>query len=242
MESIRLNKYLSEQGVCSRREADELIGSGAVTVDGKKAVMGERIWGTEKICVSGKVLKQNQEDHIYILLNKPRGIVCTTKNDKNNVIDYLSLKQRVFPVGRLDKDSEGLLMLTNDGDIVNRMMRSSNGHEKEYEVTVNRPVTREFLKAMSDGVWLEELQVKTRPCKLTKTSSDGFNIILTQGYNRQIRRMCLALGYRVRTLKRIRIMNIKLGDLKTGQWRYTTQAEMKALKQAISCRQELTKK
>lgn len=162
MESIRLNKYLSEQGVCSRREADELIGSGAVTVDGKKAVMGERIWGTEKICVSGKVLKQNQEDHIYILLNKPRGIVCTTKNDKNNVIDYLSLKQRVFPVGRLDKDSEGLLMLTNDGDIVNRMMRSSNGHEKEYEVTVNRPVTREFLKAMSDGVWLEELQVKTR--------------------------------------------------------------------------------
>ena len=177
MESIRLNKYLSEQGVCSRREADELIGSGAVTVDGKKAVMGERIWGTEKICVSGKVLKQNQEKSYFVLLNKPRGIVCTTKNDKNNVIDYLSLKQRVFPVGRLDKDSEGLLMLTNDGDIVNRMMRSSNGHEKEYEVTVNRPVTREFLKAMSDGVWLEELQVKTRPCKLTKTSSDGFNII-----------------------------------------------------------------
>lgn len=228
--TIRLNKYLSENGVCSRREADDLIARGAVTVNGRTAVMGERIIGNEKIFVGGKPIKGRSGSHTYIVMNKPRGIVCTTKNDKNNVIDYLKLDTRVFPVGRLDKDSEGLLLLSSDGDIVNRMMRAGNYHEKEYVVTVDRPVDDEFIRKMRAGVYLAELEVKTRPCTVTKTGPNTFKIILTQGLNRQIRRMCQALGQRVVTLKRVRIMNIRLGNLPVGQWRPMTEEELKELK------------
>lgn len=231
--TIRLNKFLSENGLCSRREADELIAGGAVTVDGRTAVMGERIHGSEKIFVRGKPIKGRAGSHTYIVINKPRGIVCTTKNDKNNVIDYLKLDTRVFPVGRLDKDSEGLLLLSSDGDIVNRMMRAGNYHEKEYVVTVDRPVDDNFIRKMSAGVYLPELEVKTRPCAVTKTGRNTFKIILTQGLNRQIRRMCQALGFKVVTLKRVRIMNIRLGNLAVGQWRPMTEEELKELKRRI---------
>ena len=232
-EKIRLNKYLSECGICSRREADALISGKKVTIDGRIAVMGDKVTGQEKIYADGIQVKKRTEAHTYILLNKPKGIVCTTKNDKNNVIDYLGLKQRVFPVGRLDRDSEGLLMLTSDGDIVNGMMRAGNYHEKEYVVTVDRPVDSCFIKQMSDGVYLEELNVTTRPCKVTKTGKNTFNIILTQGLNRQIRRMCQALGFRVVQLRRIRIMNLQLGNLPEGQWRTLTDGELTQLKKMV---------
>ena len=228
-DGIRLNKYLSEQGVCSRREADELIARGKVEVDGIPAAMGQRITGQERICLMGRPIKKEEAAHIYIALNKPRGIVCTTKNDKDNVIDYLSLDRRVFPVGRLDKDSEGLLLLTSDGKIVNEIMRAANGHEKEYVVTVDKPIDRAFVKKMSAGVRLTELSVTTRPCKVWQTGKRTFSIILTQGLNRQIRRMCQALGFRVVTLKRVRIMNIHLGNLATGKWRTLTKDELSGL-------------
>lgn len=230
---IRLNKYLSSSGICSRREADELIAQNKITINGKTALMGEQITGDEQICIMGKPIKKAENAHIYIALNKPRGIVCTTKNDKNNVIDYLHLDRRVFPVGRLDKDSEGLLLLTSDGDIVNRMMRSANAHEKEYHVRVNRPVDQHFIEKMSAGIFLEELGVTTRPCRVWQTGQYTFSIILTQGLNRQIRRMCQSLGYRVTTLKRYRIMNIELGSLPTGKWRELTQEELDGLKKLI---------
>ena len=235
-ESIRLNKYLSEQGVCSRREADDYIARGKVTVDGKKAVMGERVTGQEQICLMGQRIKKSEMEHIYIALNKPRGITCTTKNDKNNVIDYLQLERRVFPVGRLDKDSQGLLILTSDGKIVNPMMRAASGHDKEYVVTVDRPIDQTFIEKMAGGIYLEDLDVTTRPCTVRKLNQKTFSIILTQGLNRQIRRMCQALGFKVITLKRIRIMNIRLGDLKPGCWRYLTEQELSELKRRMISR------
>lgn len=233
-EKIRLNKYLSEIGFCSRREADALVDAKRVTIDGRIAVMGDKVTGDEIICVDRKPVGKTKDEHTYILLNKPRGIVCTTKNDKDNVIDYLKLNTRVFPVGRLDKDSEGLLLLSSDGDIVNRMMRAGNYHEKEYIVKVNNNVTDEFIKHMSAGVYLEELEQTTRPCKVKKISDNEFQIFLTQGLNRQIRRMCQALGYRVIKLKRVRIMNLKLDGLKVGQWRNVTQEELKELKRLLA--------
>ena len=235
-ERIRLNKYLSEQGVCSRREADDSIARGLVTINGQKALMGEKVTGDEHICLKGKPIKKAEAAHIYIILNKPRGIVCTTKNDKDNVIDYLKLDRRVFPVGRLDKDSQGLLLLTSDGAIVNDMMRAANGHEKEYIVTVDRPIDRDFIKKMSSGVYLDELNVTTRPCTVRQMGPRVFSIILTQGLNRQIRRMCQALGCRVLTLNRIRIMNLRLGNLELGRWRYVTPKELEQL-QAL-CRRK----
>lgn len=233
-EEIRLNKYLSMQGICSRREADDFIRRGLVSVDGHIACMGEKISGNEHILLMGRPVKKIKDDQVYIALNKPRGIVCTTKNDKNNVIDFLKLDRRVFPVGRLDKDSQGLLLLTSDGDIVNNIMRAANRHEKEYIVTVDRPIDQDFIKKMSSGIYLEDLERTTRPCSVKKLGPQKFSIILTQGLNRQIRRMCQCLNYRVITLKRIRIMNILLGDLKSGQWRYLTDDELSELRRLIS--------
>ena len=230
---MRLNKYLGAQGVCSRREADEWIAEKKITVDGRTASVGEKVTGQEHIEIDGRPIKKEKKEHIYIALNKPRGIVCTTKNDKDNVIDFLGLERRVFPVGRLDKDSQGLLLLTSHGDIVNRIMKAANRHEKEYVVKVNRPLDRDFVKRMSEGVYLEELNVTTRPCRVCPVGKDTFKIILTQGLNRQIRRMCQCLGYRVITLKRIRIMNIRLGTLPLGQWRYLEKQELDILKSQL---------
>lgn len=230
---IRINKYLSEQGVCSRREADDYIKKGEVTIDGRVAYVGEKVSGAERICLRGKEVGKKAPPPLYIALYKPAGVVCTTKNDAHNVIDYLHLEQRVFPVGRLDKDSTGLLLLTNDGSIVNEMMRSSAHHEKEYIVQVDRVITPEFLKSMSHGIFLEDLHVFTRPCTVKKIKSDTFSIVLTQGLNRQIRRMCETLGYQVLSLKRIRILNICLGDLPYGKWRNLTTEEVRELKREL---------
>lgn len=226
-EPIRLNKYLSEAGFCSRREADRLIEAGQVTVDGKKAEMGMKVFTTQTVLVNGKpVIKE--EKRILIAVNKPVGIVCTTdKREKNNIVDYIGFKERIYPIGRLDKDSEGLLLMTNNGDIVNKMMRSSNLHEKEYLVTVNKDITMEFLKNMREGVPI--LDTKTRECKVETTGKTTFRIILTQGLNRQIRRMCEYLGYKVVKLERIRIMNIKLGRLQRGGYRNVTDSELETL-------------
>lgn len=228
-EEIRINKFLSEAGYCSRREADRLIEREAVTIDGKTARMGDKVSEGQCVCVGGRQVEREEEE-IILVLNKPVGIVCTTAGkEKDNIVDYLRYPKRVYPVGRLDKDSEGLILMTNQGDIVNKMMRSGNRHEKEYEVTVNREVTEEFLAGMRGGVPLEELQVVTRPCRVERLNRYSFRIILTQGYNRQIRRMCAYFGYRVVKLKRVRIMNITLGDLKTGAWRKLTPQERQTL-------------
>ena len=227
-EKIRINKYLSDAGVCSRREADRLTEAGRVTVRGTVVSTGEKIFPDEEICIDGKPIKK-QEKKILLLFHKPRGIVCSTKQQRNEmtVTEYLNYPVRIYPVGRLDKESEGLLLLTNQGDLVNRIMKAGNYHEKEYEVTINRPVTNAFLKQMSEGV--EILDTVTRPCKVKKIGVYTFRIILTQGMNRQIRRMCEACGYRVRELKRLRIMNIHLGDLPTGKYREITGEELSKL-------------
>lgn len=226
---IRLNKFLSEMGFCSRREADRLIEAGMVFVDGRAAVMGERVCAHQKIICNGTEVRTgtSRPEPVWLVVNKPRGIVCTTsdKDRAENIIDFIGYPQRVFPVGRLDKDSQGLLLLTNEGDLVNPMMRSANAHEKEYQVRIDRPVTQEFLEAMARGVDIPELNTRTRPCQLRATGKDRFQIILTQGLNRQIRRMCETLGCNVLELKRIRIMNIHLGTLKTGSWRRMTADE-----------------
>ena len=226
---IRLNKFLSEMGFCSRREADRLIEAGMVFVDGRAAVMGERVCAHQKIICNGTEVRTetSRPEPIWLVVNKPRGIVCTTsdKDRAENIIDFIGYPQRVFPVGRLDKDSQGLLLLTNEGDLVNPMMRSANAHEKEYQVRIDRPVTQEFLEAMARGVDIPELNTRTRPCQLRATGKDRFQIILTQGLNRQIWRMCETLGCNVLELKRIRIMNIHLGTLKTGSWRRMTADE-----------------
>lgn len=228
-EGVRINKFLSEAGLCSRREADRHIEAGNVTINGKKAVMGDRIFPGQKVFFCGKAVKQEKE-RILLAMNKPRGIVCTAqKKEKDNIIDFMKYPKRIYPIGRLDKDSEGLLLLTNQGDLVNKIMRAGNRHEKEYIVTVDRDITEEFLRGMASGVYLEGLDVTTRKCPVTKMGKRQFRIILTQGYNRQIRRMCEAFSYHVVQLVRVRIMNIKLGDLKPGTWRKLTEEEIRRL-------------
>lgn len=223
------NKFLSEAGVCSRREADRKIEAGEVTIDGRVAVSGEKVAPGQTVLVNGKAI-QKEEEMILLAMNKPVGIVCTAeKREKQNIIDYIDYPKRVYPVGRLDKDSEGLILLTNNGDIVNKMMRAGNMHEKEYIVTVNKPVSDPFLRGMAGGVPLAELNTTTRKCHVKKLSNRTFKIILTQGLNRQIRRMCEYFGYRVEKLVRVRIMNIELGDLQTGEYREVTKEEYQKL-------------
>ncbi|MDV4149319.1 23S rRNA pseudouridine(2604) synthase RluF [Clostridium sp. AL.422] len=229
---IRLNKYISETGFCSRREADKLIEAGRVTVDGIKAVMGTKVSESANVKVDGKSLKK-VEELVYIALNKPVGITCTTeKKVKGNIVDFVNHEKRIFPIGRLDKDSQGLILLTNDGDIVNKILRAGNNHEKEYIVTVDKPINDKFIKDMANGVKI--LGTVTKKCIVNKINERTFRIILTQGMNRQIRRMCEALGYSVTKLNRIRIMNIKLGDLKIGSYRELTSGELKKLNSLIS--------
>jgi len=223
----RLNKFIADSGYCSRREADRLITEGRVKVDGRVGVLGDKVLPGTVVLVDGQSLSGDGEK-VYIALNKPVGIVCTADpREPMNVVDYLDYPIRIFPVGRLDKDSEGLLLMTSDGEIVNRLLRAAGGHEKEYEVTVDRPVTREFLEGMMKGVPI--LDTVTLPCKVRRTGDRSFNIIIVQGLNRQIRRMCEYFGYTVTSLRRIRIMNIKLGSLKPGQWRELTQDEFTTL-------------
>ena len=223
----RLNKFLADSGYCSRREADRLIEEGRVRVDGRVGALGDKILPGMSVTVDGRLLS-GESDKVYLILNKPRGIVCTADpREPMNVVDYLGHPARIFPVGRLDKDSEGLLLMTSDGEIVNRMLRAAGGHEKEYEVEIDRPVTREFVERMMAGVPI--LDTVTLPCRVRRTGERSFNIILVQGLNRQIRRMCEALGANVVHLRRVRIMNLKLGGLKPGQWRDLTQSELNAL-------------
>lgn len=229
-EAIRLNKYLSDAGVCSRREADRLIEEGKVLVDGAVAPMGLKVRPGQKVVCDGTAVG-GKESPVFLAVNKPKGIVCTTsdKDHAENIVEFLHYPRRIYPVGRLDKDSEGLLLMTNQGDIVNKILRGGNNHEKEYAVAVNRPVTEEFLKKMCEGVWIEDLAVLTKPCKAWQTGSHTFHIVLTQGLNRQIRRMCRALDYHVMNLKRVRIMNIKLGNLERGAYRELTGEELRGL-------------
>lgn len=229
-DNIRLNKFLSDAGVCSRRAADKAIEAGEVLVNGKPAVMGQRISEGDKVEYAGKLVSNADKKPILLAYNKPAGIVCTAeKREKNNIVDHLNYPKRIYPIGRLDKDSTGLILLTNQGDLVNKIMRAVNAHEKEYVVSVDKEITGDFIKKMSDGVYLDELEVITRKCKVRKLSKYEFNIILTQGLNRQIRRMCQMLGYRVKTLKRVRIMNINLADLKEDTYRDVTAEELKVL-------------
>lgn len=224
-QGVRINKYLSEAGVCSRREADRQIEAGAVTVDGVCARPGTRVLLGQTVCFQGRSVSQ-EEERILLAFHKPAGIVCTAeKREKNNVIDYIHYPKRIYPVGRLDKDSEGLLLLTNQGDLVNKIMRAGNMHEKEYLVTVNKPLTESFLRGMAGGVPLVELNATTRRCFVERIGKREFRIILTQGLNRQIRRMCEYFGYRVEKLVRVRIMNIELGSLKSGTYRNVTEEE-----------------
>jgi 23S rRNA pseudouridine2604 synthase len=224
-QAVRINKYLSEIGYCSRRAADKLIQEERITVNGKPVEMGLKVTPTDEIAVDGIVVDQAGDKPVYIAFNKPVGIVCTTDTrvEKDNIIDYINFPTRIFPIGRLDKPSEGLIFLTNDGDIVNKILRARNQHEKEYVVTVNRPITEEFIQKMAAGVPI--LDTVTRPCKVKQTHKKEFRIILTQGLNRQIRRMCEYLDYRVVTLKRVRIMNVSL-DVGKGKWRHLTKKEM----------------
>lgn len=230
---VRLNKYLSSGGVCSRREADRLIESGRVTVDGKRAVTGMQVEPGQVVRV-GKRIVQGPEEKIVLAVNKPAGIVCTEDmRVKNNIIRFLKYPVRVTYAGRLDKDSEGLLLMTNDGELIDRIMRGRYGHEKEYRVTVDRAVTEEFLRQMSEGVHIADkekgLDAVTRPCRTEQIGKYIFSIVLTQGLNRQIRRMCESLGYRVVRLVRIRVMNIRLEGLKSGSYRKLTEQELKEL-------------
>jgi len=230
----RINKYLSEIGFCSRRMADSLIEKGKISINGELAVMGQKVSGEEEIKVENKlVFTKNDKEKIYLAFNKPVGIVCTTdtKREKNNIIDYINYPTRIFPIGRLDKPSEGLIFLTNDGDIVNKILRANNKHEKEYIVEVNKPITKDFIKLMGNGVPV--LDKITNKCFVKQTGKKTFKIILTQGLNRQIRRMCEYLDYRVISLKRIRIMNIEL-DLRVGEYRYFTKPELNTINQLIA--------
>jgi len=224
----RINKYLSESGYCSRREADKLIEAGRVLVNGKKAEMGVKISPQDKVTVNGEMLNRPKNKKVYLAFNKPKGIVCTTDTqvEKDNIIDFINYPKRIFPIGRLDKPSEGLIFLTNDGDIVNKILRAQNNHEKEYIVTVNKPITQAFLHKMSNGVPI--LDTVTKKCFVKQTHKNQFRIILTQGLNRQIRRMCEYFDYRVTDLKRVRVMNVKL-DIKVGKWRYLKPEEMEKL-------------
>ena len=227
--NTRLNKFFSEIGYCSRRSADKLIEQGRVLINGQTAIIGQKINKSDSIEVDGKRIEQKINNNIYIAFNKPKGIVCTTDTrvEKNNIIDFINYPTRIFPIGRLDKASEGLIFLTNDGDIVNKILRSRNEHEKEYIVTVNKPITKEFIKRMGSGVPI--LDTITKKCLVKQTHKKKFKIILTQGINRQIRRMCEYFEYRVLELKRIRIMNINL-DTDTGKYRNLSKEEIKFLK------------
>ena len=233
-EGIRLNKYLSDAGICSRREADRLIEEGRVLIDGAPASMGTKVEPGQTVCCDGQTVG-GKDKPVFLVVNKPRGIVCTTsdKDRAENIVEFLNYPQRIYPVGRLDKDSEGLLLMTNQGDIVNKILRGGNNHEKEYAVAVNKPVTEEFLKKMREGVWIEDLAVLTKPCRAWQTGSHTFHIVLTQGLNRQIRRMCRALDYHVMKLKRVRIMSIKLGNLERGEYRELTEKEVEELKRMV---------
>ncbi|MDN6279767.1 MAG: 23S rRNA pseudouridine(2604) synthase RluF [Psychroflexus sp.] len=232
MKETRINKYLSEAGYCSRRAADKLIDHGRVTINGLVPEMGTKVKEGDKVAVDNKSVENEGAKNLYIALNKPKGIVCTTDTrvEKDNIIDFMDYPERIFPIGRLDKPSEGLILLTNDGDIVNKILRSSNDHEKEYIVWTQEPITDEFIKRMSNGIPI--LDTMTNKCKVEKLNERTFKIILTQGLNRQIRRMCEYLGYHVAKLKRIRIMNIQL-DTPVGEWRYLTEKEFTELSQLI---------
>ena len=243
----RLNKWLSRMGLCSRREADRLIEAGKVLVDGHKAVVGQKVLPGQRIICEGKTVGEGRSSKpapVLLAVNKPKGIVCTTsdKDRAENIVEYLKYPERIYPVGRLDKDSEGLLLMTNQGDLVNKIMRGSNGHEKEYIVTVNREITAEFLDKMSGGVELKELGQVTRPCRTEKVDEKTFSIVLTQGLNRQIRRMCKACGFEVQSLKRVRIMNICLGGLPKGAYRKINGAEYKELLTLLKASPSLSRK
>lgn len=234
MEKIRLNKFISDSGYCSRRDADSYIEQGRVTVNNKDCTeKGTLVEPTDKVKVDDDLIKRTS-NHVYIALNKPSGVTCTTDlEDKSNIIDFVNFKERIFPIGRLDKLSQGLIFLTNDGDIVNKILRAGNSHEKEYVVTVDKPITDDFIKAMSSGVKIEGA-VKTLPCKVVRETETRFRIILTQGLNRQIRRMCEVLHYQVKKLKRVRIMNITLSGIDEGKWRYMTDSEVEQINKMVS--------
>jgi len=234
-EPKRLNKFLSEAGYCSRREADRLIDAGRVTINDIIPEMGTKVVDGDIVKVDGEIIGERKKEFVYLAFNKPVGIVCTTDTrvEKDNIIDYINYPKRIFPIGRLDKPSEGLILLTDDGDIVNKILRASNNHEKEYVVTVDKPISQTFIERMSGGMYLEELKQRTKKCKVKKIDRFTFSIVLTQGLNRQIRRMCSYLGYEVQTLKRIRIMNINL-DIKVGEYRELTPSEFNTLSELIS--------
>jgi len=228
----RLNKFISETGFCSRREADRLIEQGRVSINGNLPEMGAKVHPDDDVLVDGKPLRAKAKP-IYIALNKPTGITCTTERDvEGNIVDFIGLKQRIFPIGRLDKPSDGLIFLTNDGDIVNKILRAGNNHEKEYVVRVDKPVSKQFIDKMASGV--EILDTVTLPCKVTQETRYSFRITLTQGLNRQIRRMCEALGYEVFKLRRVRIMNITIDGIPNGKWRYLTDSEVAEITHMIS--------
>jgi len=225
--AVRLNKYISETGVCSRREADKWIEAGRVTLNGVPATLGHKVAQGDEVRIDGNPVGAKKKA-IYIALNKPVGITCTTEaHVEDNIVRFVGHSERIFPVGRLDKDSEGLILLTNDGDIVNEILRSENEHEKEYVVSVNRPITDLSLKMLASGVKI--MGVTTKPCKVERVDAETFRLVLTQGLNRQIRRMCSALGYRVRRLQRVRIINLHVGALRAGEWRYLTDSEVARL-------------
>lgn len=228
---VRINKFLSETGFCSRREADKLIEQGRVTINGIVPEMGTKISMNDEVRVNGKLVRENRKKRIYLAFNKPAGIECTTNQEvKDNIVDYINYQERIFPIGRLDKASEGLIFMTNDGDIVNKILRARNNHEKEYIVTVNRPITDRFIERMANGIPI--LDTITRKCKVEQVSKFVFRIILTQGLNRQIRRMCEYLDYEVTALKRTRIINISL-DVPIGRYRELTNKEIEELNQLI---------
>ena len=249
VEPVRLNKFLSDAGVCSRRQADRYVEAGRITVDGIPALMGQKVLPSQKICVDGKEVHAGQRMNlngkeiqlksrrIVLAVNKPQGVVCTTeKREKNNIVDFIGYPERIYPMGRLDKDSEGLILMTNDGELMDQVLRARNYHEKEYIVRVNRPVTMDFLAQMRKGVPI--LDTVTRPCQVEKIGPYMFRIILTQGLNRQIRRMCEALDYRVRWLKRVRVMNINLGRLPSGEYREIKGKELDELLKMAGVRKE----
>ncbi len=230
----RLNKFLSEVGYCSRREADRLIDAGRVTINGVVPEMGTKVTPTDNVEVDGKIINERKTDFVYLAFHKPTGIVCTTDThvEKDNIIDYINYPKRIFPIGRLDKPSEGLIFMTDDGDIVNKILRANNNHEKEYIVTVDKAISQTFIDRMSKGIYIEDLDKTTKPCIVTKITPTKFKIILTQGLNRQIRRMCDYLNYDVLTLKRTRIMNIPL-DIPVGEYREFTTEELKTLNELL---------
>lgn len=231
--SISLNKYISSTGRCSRREADDLIEAGSVTINGQATRKGNRVFPGDVVAIRGEVVQLPTAPRLYLAFNKPVGIVCTTDpRERKNIISYIKHPERLFPVGRLDKDSEGLIFLTNDGDIVNKILRAGNGHEKEYIVTVDKPITNRFIRRMSDG--LPVLDTITLPCEVIRIDERSFRIILTQGLNRQIRRMCNFLGYEVTKLVRVRIMNIRLDGINTGKWRPLSEQEVKDIEAAVA--------